>query len=393
MLAAGFISFPLMAQAPVVGSRSAGMGGAVTAVADDGTAVWTNPAGLARDQRIDLEVLGSFLVTNRNDFLAAADRLSSLDLNGIVSRGDLPAIAAAVRDLTRLAESGTGIVGSGVGGLVFGKDGFAVAIDDLAYTGTYPTIDLVRILPVNDPNLGLAFNQTGVSFAGLEAREARFSYARSFFAKVLLVGGTVRYISGRTYFFRQGVFDISSTDPVDLAREALKRNARDTSKFAFDLGAMVNILGKARIGLISTAINEPKFAVANNPSDPTLLGAPSMIKLPRTLRAGLAAQPIGALTIALDYDLKATDVLIPGGRSRQLSAGAEFKLPLFAIRAGALRDSGAPEPHWAYSAGFGIGLNAVSVNAAVIFSTEGGLSLSSTNRRDIGAGLDARVRF
>jgi hypothetical protein len=393
MLAAGFISLPLMAQAPVVGSRSAGMGGAVTAVADDGTAVWTNPAGLARDQRIDLEVLGSFLVTNRNDFLATADRLSSLDLSGIVSRGDLPAIAAALRDLTRLAESGTGIVGSGVGGLVFGKGGFAVAIDDLAYTGVYPTIDLVRILPVNDPNLGLAFNQTGVSFAGLEAREARFSYARSFFAKVLLVGGTVRYISGRTYFVRQGVFDISSTDPLDLAREALKHNARDTSKFAFDLGAMVNILGKARIGLTSTAINEPKFAVANNPSDPTLLGAPSTIKLPRTLRAGLAAQPIGALTVALDYDLKATDVLIPGGRSRQLSAGAEFKLPLFAIRAGALRDSAAPDPHWAYSAGFGIGLNAVSLNAAVIFSTEGGLSLSSTNRRDIGAGLDARVRF
>jgi hypothetical protein len=384
---------PLSAQAPVVGSRSAAMAGAVTAVADDGTAVWTNPAGLARDERLDLEVLASGVATNRNDFTAAVDRLSSLDVSAIVARGDTTAIQGAVRDLTLLSTPGTGVVGSGVAGLVFGKSGFALAIDDLAYAGAYPTIDLVRILPINNPNLGLPFNQTGVSFAGLEAREARFSYARSFFAKVLLVGGTARYVSGRTYFFRQGIFDVNANDPVDYAREALKHNARDTSKFAFDLGAMVNILGKARVGLSSTAINEPKFAVASSPTDPSLLGAPQAIKLPRTLRAGVAAQPIGALTVAVDYDLRATDTLIPGGRSRQLAVGAEFKLPLFAIRAGTFRDSAAPDPHWAFSAGMGLGLNVVSLNAAIVFSSEGGASLSSTNRRDLGAGLDARVRF
>jgi len=377
----------------MVGARLAGMAGAATAVADDGTAVWTNPAGLARDPRMDAELLGSFLVSNRNDFLATIDEISSLDLSGIVSRGDLPALAAAVQDLQRLAQPGTGVVGSGIVGLVFGWNGFAVAIDDTAYTGSYPTIDLVHVLPVNNPAVGLAFNQTGISFAGLEAREARLSYARPFFDKVLLVGGTLRYVSGRTYFFKQSAFDISSTDPVDLAREALKHNATDTSKFTFDLGAMVNILGIARIGLTSTAINEPKFAVANNPNEPTLAGAPATIKLPRTLRAGAAVQPIGALTIAVDYDLKATDVLIPGGRSQQLAAGAEFKFPLFAIRAGAFRDTAAPDAHWGFSAGFGLGLRAVSLNAAVMLSTESGLSLSSTNRRDIGAGVDARVRF
>jgi hypothetical protein len=133
--------------------------------------------------------------------------------------------------------------------------------------------------------------------------------------------------------------------------------------------------------------------VAASSTDPTLFGAPPALKLPRTLRAGLAAVPIGALTIAVDYDLRATETLIPGSRSRQLSAGAEFKLPLFAIRAGAWRDSSAPDPHWAYSAGFGVGVGVVSANAAVLFSSQGGLSLSSTNRRDVGAALDARVRF
>ena len=117
------------------------------------------------------------------------------------------------------------------------------------------------------------------------------------------------------------------------------------------------------------------------------------LRLPRTLRAGIAAEPVGLLTVAADYDLRETDTLVPGGRSRQFSVGAELKLPLFAIRAGTFRDSAAPDPHWAYSAGFGLGLKKLSVNAAVVFSSEGGLSLSSTNRRDVGASLDARLRF
>jgi len=368
------------------------MGGAATAVADDGTAVWTNPAGLARAERMDLEIFGSGVATNRNGFTSILDRLSSLDLQA-VRAGDPATINRGLRDLNLLAQSGTGVVGSGAAGAVFGKSGLAVAIGDLGYAGVYPTIDLVRVLPGNDPNTGLAFNQTGISFAGLEAREVRVSYARSFFAKVLLVGGTARYIAGRTYFVREGVFQVGDSDPVALAREALKHNAENTSKFAFDVGAMVNILGKARVGLVSTAINEPEFAVRNDPTDPTLFGAPRSIRLPRTLRAGLAVQPIGALTIAADQDLRATDTLLKGGKSRQLSLGAELKLPLFAIRAGAFRDSSAPDPHWAYSAGFGLGLNLVSLNASVGFSSEGGLSLSSTNRRDVGAALDLRVKL
>ncbi|HKD10715.1 MAG TPA: conjugal transfer protein TraF [Thermoanaerobaculia bacterium] len=382
----------LVAQAPMVGPRLAGMAGAATAVADDGTAVWTNPAGLARDERLDLELFGGGLATNRNDFTSAVDSLSKIDLDAIRA-GDLDELSRAVRDLQVLAQPGTGVVGSGVAGLVFGKSGLALAIDDLAYAGVYPLVDLVHVAPGNDPDHSLPFNQTGIASAGLEAREVRLSYARSFFEKVLLVGATARYVDGRTYYFRQSVFDVGGSDPVGLARDALKQNPRNTSKFTFDLGAMVNILGKARVGLVSTAINEPEFTVAQDPKDPALIGSPGVIRLPRTFRAGAAVEPIGALTVAVDYDLRATDTLIPGGRSRQLSAGVEVKIPLFAFRTGAFYDFEAPDPHWAYSAGFGFGTKMISVNAAVIFSPESGLSLSSTNRRDEGAALDARVRW
>ena len=388
----GLIAAAARAQTPFAGPRAGAMGGASTAVADDGTALWTNPAGLARDERLDIEVFGGALASNRNDFTAALDRLSSLDLDRILQGQDLSRIPGAIRDLRTLALPGTGVVGSGIAGLVVGKGGVAIGIGDMVYGGVFPTVDLTRILPGNDPATGLAFNQTGLTFLGLEAREARIAYATGFLKKAILVGGTARYIQGRTYFLRRGVFDTGESDPADLLREAFEENARETSKFAFDAGAMVNLLGKVRIGLVTTAVNEPEFDVAS------VAGAPRTVKLPRTLRAGVAVQPIGMLTLAADYDLEETETLLlqegdDPAKSRQLSAGVELKLPLIAIRAGALRDSAAPDPHWAYSAGFGLGLKMLSVNAAVLFSSEGGLSLSSTNRRDIGAALDARFRF
>lgn len=384
------------AQTPVAGPRGAAMAGASVGVADDGTALWTNPAGLARDERLDLELFGGAVASNRADFLGAVDRLSSLDIDRIRAGQDLFRVPGAVADIMQLAEPGSGVVASGAAGLVFGKSGFALGIGEVAYSAVYPTIDLTHVLPVSptiDPARAFANNTTGLSFAGLEAREVRFGYATSFFAKTLLVGGTVRYIQGRTYFLRRGVFDEDVSDPVAISRRAFDENRRDSNKFAFDAGAMVNLAGKVRVGLVSTAINEPEFEVARDATNPVLLGAPKVYRIPRTLRAGVAVTPIGLLLIAVDYDLRETDTLLPGGHSRQLAAGVELKLPFFALRAGTFRDSAAPDPHWAYSAGIGLGLKMLSVNAAVVFSTEGGTSLSSTDRRDLGGALDARIRF
>jgi hypothetical protein len=260
--------------------------------------------------------------------------------------------------------------------------GWAFGFGEVAYAGVYPTVDLVRVLPGNDPATGFVNNATAVSYAGLEAREARLAYSMSFFAKALLVGATARYIQGRTYFLHQSVFDTTSSDPAGLARDAFNENERRTDRFAFDAGAMVNILGKVRVGLVSTAINEPEFDVAHDPANPSLIGAPASLRLPRTLRAGVAGEPIGMLTVAADYDLIETDTLVPGGKSRQFSFGAELKLPLFALRA-ARSDSAAPDPHWAYSAGSAGRTSSPSTPRSS--SPPRGLSLSSTNRRDVGA--------
>jgi hypothetical protein len=367
------------------------MGGAATAVADDGTALWTNPAGLARDPRTDLDLFGGAVATDRGGLRAAAASLSGLDLPTLA--GDPSAILPVLGELSRLSSSGASVVGSGAAGLVFGWSGLALGIGDVVYSGVYPNVDLTHILPGDDPSTGIRFNETAVRSAGLEGREVRLGLSKAFLQRALLVGVTGRYIMGRTYYLSQSVFDLDLGNPLSVARQALQDNARDSSGFAVDAGAMLNILGKLRIAMVSTSINEPSFAVKQDPSNPQLAGAPESLKLPRTLRAGAAFEPIGALTIAVDGDLIRSDTLVPGGKSQQICAGVEVRLPLFAIRAGAFRDVAAPDPHWAYSAGFGLGLPWLSVNGSIVLSTYHGLSLASANQRDIGAALDARFRF
>src|SRR6476620_1624331 len=99
VLASLGLSSPAMAQSPFVGARATGMAGAAVAVSDDGTAMWTNPAGFARDPRLDAEILAGGVATNRNDFTGTVDRLSGIDFTRLT-----PAVlAAGVADLRKIS--------------------------------------------------------------------------------------------------------------------------------------------------------------------------------------------------------------------------------------------------------------------------------------------------
>lgn len=389
-LAALLLPWAARGQSPFFGSRATGMAGAATAAVEDGMALWINPAALSREPRADLELYGSAVASDRGEFLGEVADLAGTDLAAIA--GNPSEILGLIGGLGGLTEPGTGVAGSGSAGLGFALSGFALGIDDTFYAGVYPNVDLTHIQPGNDPATGIRFNETSVRSAGLQAREVRLGLSHGFLQKILLLGVTLRYVNGRTTYTNQSVFDVDFGNPMSVARNALTGNPEDTGRFTFDAGAMVNILGVARVGVVSTAITEPSFPVQQNPANPELDGAPESLTLPRTLRAG-GAVDLGVFTLAVDGDLIRTDTLVPGAESQQLSTGLEFRLPLFAIRAGAFYDFAALDPHWAYSAGFGLHLPFLSVSGAIVLSTYQGLSLASANQRDIGAALGGRFRF
>jgi hypothetical protein len=378
----------LLAQQPFFGPRAAGMAGAQTAVASDGTALWTNPAGLGIDPKLDLDLFGSALASDRG-FMASVNVLTGLDRAHIT-----PAqLTAAIASLGSLARPGVGVVGSGVAGLVVAERGLAVSAGEVAYAGVYPNVDLIHVQSGSDPNTGFPLNKTGLNSVGLEAREVRVGYAYGLYGRTLLVGAAVRYIWGRTYYNHTSVFDVGQDNIGSLVIEALKKNAKSTSAFTFDVGAMVNVLSSVRVGVVAASLTEPKFDVKQSATNPELLGAPAYVRLPRTVRAGAAVTPISALTVAVDYDLVASNTLVPGGKSRQLSIGAEVNVPIFAIRAGTWRDFEALDPHWSYAAGFGLKLTVVSIDASILISQQGGLKFTSSNRKDVGAAVDLHFRF
>lgn len=375
-----------LAQFPWAGARATGMGGAQVAAVNDATAAWSNPAALGRLDGWNVQLLGGGLAANRNGLLGIADSLARFPFDAIADGTRPDFLAGLLDDLERLARTDTSVIFSGVGGLVVSHRGFALSLGVIPYAGIYPVIDLIHVIPGAGPDRGLRFNDSGVSFTGLEAREVRVAYGRSFLGRTIEAGGAVRLVFGRTFFDRCSVFDCGGENLSELVRDAFHKNRRDSTDFTFDLGAIAN-LGILKVGVVGTSLNEPEFEVADVP------GAPGSVKLPRQVRGGLAVEALPFLTLAADGDLIKSDTLAAGTRSQQFSLGAEVRIPAFSFRGGVYRDFAATQPHWAYSVGIGFGTPIVSVDASILLSPKGGVNPNSLDREDLAGSVGLRLHF
>ena len=389
---------PMFAQFPWAGARATGMGGAEVAAVNDNSAIYANPAALGSLEGWNFQILAGAIAQNRNNLVGKAVDLSDLPWDEILDGQRPDLVPVAVAGIVGLAQPGTSVIASGVGGLVASYKGFAFSIGDVPYAGIYPTIDLQHIIPGGGPDNGLQFNTTGLFLVGLSAREARLAYGGSLFGGKLELGGTVRFVSGRTYFAACGVtgdLTCEGKDLGDLLRDAFDENAVTTNKFTFDAGARVN-LGIVKFGVVGVALTQPEFTVA--PVD----GSPGVVPLPRQVRGGVSVEPLSFLTLAVDGDFIKSDTLVPetqgliiepGTKSQQLSLGAEVRIPIVAFRVGASRDFAAQNPSWAYAFGLGIGVPAVSVDLAVTWGPTGGFNFENPDREVLGGAAGVRVHF
>ena len=383
------IGAPVRAQYPWAGARATGMGGAQVGAVDDNSAIWSNPAALASQQGLEFQLLGSFAAQNRNNLVGTIVDLSELPWDEILDGQRPDLIPGAIAGILSVAQPGTAVVGSGVVGLVASYKGFAVSIGDVPYVGIYPIIDRQHIVPGGGPDNGLQFNETGLYLSGLSAREARVGYGLKLLEGMLEVGAAGRYVSGVTYFASCGVVvgtQCDGSDLGDLIHDAFQENARTTNKFTFDAGARVNF-GILKLGISGTSLTQPEFTVAD------VTGSPGVIPLPRQLRGGVAVSVLSFLTLAGDGDLIASDTLVPGVESQQISLGAEIKIPLFAFRGGATYDFKSVDPTWAYSLGVGFGIPILSVDLAVLFGPTGGLNPNNADREALGGAASVRLHF
>ena len=250
----------------VVGTRALGMAGAFVAVADDATAVYWNPAGLATGEFFS--IVGDRQTT---EALPKSDEM----------------LQAGYQSSTTITAIGTPPLG-------------------LSYYRLNAS-ELVS-LRSNDFEVESERGQSGTSdihISSLITDHVGVSLVQSL-SEGVAVGATFRFVNG-------SAGSLKSRRTRDLSEELDKSGIserRSRNVFDIDLGAML-AFGKFRAGLVVRNLGEPSFEAPDG----------SQFQLKRVMRAGLAVMPNDLLTLAIDVDLnRNVDVL---GERRSVSIGAE----------------------------------------------------------------------
>ena len=299
---------PVRAQAAFEtrGTRALGMAGAFVAVADDSTATYWNPAGLAQIRFFD----------------------ATLERTGLDHEELTPGLAEGGTGwrarVTRLAVA--------VPVLAFSYDrGQVVEVWPAATAAVAPDRQDVRTEPVARTFRVQHFGLTLVQSAG----------------DFIVVGSTLRLVRGGAAAVR-----LDGGTPVDdgIGRaEAL--DVGGSSRFDADIGALAWI-GRLRLGLVVRNLMAPEFDVSG--------GEPWRLERQARIGASFGGEPARGQrpwTVAVDADVTTTS--LPEGDRRTLAAGGErwWSDRRIALRGGArLQTVGDPRP--AASAGMSVGVRA-----------------------------------
>ena len=275
------------------GTKSMGMGGAFTGVADDVSCVFWNPAGLTQTGYFDLDVSFSGGGENTKNLanlykiyqaIQEEDYDKARDLVDEISTpfGLEPTFGVAIGFLKRIAISG-GLQAE------FNVNKFESGTDE---AGDYIHIEDVEtaIVPL------------------------QFSLARKS-TKNLVVGVNIKYIQGARH---SSDFKIYSDGEVEKIKD---EGGRSNAAFSFDIGALYH-KEKSRftLGMMIENVLEPKL------NFPELSGDLSSMKLSRKINLGASFKPISMLTLSADlHDLTGSSTFHFGG---------ELNLKLIKLRAG-----------------------------------------------------------
>ena len=261
-----------------VGTRAAGMGGAFVAVADDASAAYWNPAGLAA---------GNF-------FTMVLDRTAVKVDPGGSSEG---------------AASGSGsLVSLGMPAL------------GLSYYR-------VRTTTLTPRALTTAANSDGRK--GLEAGDVRRDTLITHHSGATLVQSIVPGLAvGATLKLVRGIATstvVLDGDRGELLDDASELTGKGTSRVDLDLGVMAT-RGRVKAGLTVRNVMQPAFSTA---------GESGRLMLRRQARAGVAVVLVSGWVVAGDLDVTRTPA--PGGSMRSLAAGTEGRVGRKAFVRGGLR--------------------------------------------------------
>jgi hypothetical protein len=249
-----------------VGSRALGMGGAFVAVANDGTATWWNPGGLAAGPFADISLLAFATTDSSRQIPARRDRATWFAV------GTTPFGVSYYR--LRITEAGLPVATDGQGA------------DREEGQGPVP----VRSLSASQ--FGLTLVQTLVTGVHL--------------------GTTVKYVRGRMHAGLDAT-GLSAEDALEAGQDLEDGDLEH--KFDADIG-LIGVAGPLRLGGVFRNVAEPSFTTEDGTATLTL---------PRQIRLGAAfdgaAIDFAPVTVSLDVDVRRYGTV--DGERRVVALGGE----------------------------------------------------------------------
>ncbi|MCK8823917.1 hypothetical protein [Fuchsiella alkaliacetigena] len=298
------------------GTRAYSMGGAFTAVADDASAIYWNPAGLAESGLIGAEVSMGMELGERDFFSDARDIFDGSEEEQINALKDLD--EAEIRldgmGVASFKNFGIGILGNNH---FEGKNG-------------------------NDYNLSNTLNVEGVASWGTTFMQPPLNLGSMAF------GVNLKGLRGR--------YDRIELDESD-AEESIKEYDATAKGYGLDVGALFEVTGMFNAGLsIKNATSNLSWDWENQPANSGDLVEDS---LERTVTVGGAADlpfPVGAIVAAdIEFDED-------GNRTYRYGAEKSLFFGLVDLRAGMYDPD---DEDRVYTGGLGVNVPFVNVNFAM----------------------------
>ena len=326
----------------IVGPRAAGMGGAGVAVTTDSLATYWNPAGLAMSQTVDIRVQGTVQGIDRLGVIDTVKEINDLNKTN-------PANISRAQGLAdKINQPGATVSGIGSAGLYFkgywGNSAFGFNVSDVATSGGFVKT------PISVTGTG-PFQVNGqFAVRGLEARQAAFSYAYAFADRTFAIGATVKAIQGAAY---TGLLDVNRASDSENIKDSFGK-AKLSTAVSVDVGAVFRPTSWLRVGVVGKDLTAPTFDAPDG----------SQFQLGPQVRGGIAVNPDSSLTLTFDGDITSNKTLVPGLKSRVLSAGAEQTIlgDFLALRIGVLKNVEDAKSTFTPTAGFGIRFFALRID-------------------------------
>jgi|GEM_PF-705810 len=212
---------------------------------------------------------------------------------------------------------------------------------------------------------GVKTHKDSILLSGFAITEIPISLATAFnFPLVgkLSVGASVKPMTGYSYADNVNM----DTKIADLQDRFTSKQTTSTA-LGVDLGATMDapLIPMIKLGFVAKNINKPEFKDSNNIST---------FKLDPLYRCGAALELVKGINIAADYDLSVNKDA-DGNPSRYLGGGISFDGGGFlSLRGGAMQNVGIDGSNLLYTAGFGIGLKYLNLNAAAVWDSKNNTS-------------------